>query len=813
MNEDLERFSSSLVSWYDSTCREFLVSTSQERATALDAVFDRLRRHQAQAEPELPVCFLGSSGVGKSTLLNGLVAGDISVLPQGGIGPLTAQATVVRFAQKRFFKATYQTARKLNNLLFALEKHYEAMQRREGREVVAVAGPEVSDDDRLEVETALPKSEGDNDRLRSYCDQVKQLIRGDQYAKLEIPYLAEALRACLEQKPRWNLEMAAEDLERIAEVRRIIGKGKKGNSETTRAAADDLPGFLLALQDHASGFLAPLIKTLEVGWDADFLAGGLVLVDLPGVGVANDEYREVTQHWIRHAKAVALVVDRAGVTEASADLLRTTGFLNGLLHEAGNEDGDVPTLLVVGVKLDETARDARNDEKQQNPGQKPRKWIVHFEEACGKFDELIRGQLHQQLQQLVDAGGDDTRAERQAAIERVLQTLEVHPVSAYDLRLFLEDDEDDRPRIRSAEESRIPGLQASLHEVVSRREQRAYMRGIEVCREAYESSTAAVDVVLAQWGQQERAADEAARLKADLEKFIGPLQSEFQVRQGAFREFLRGSIPMQIETRVDTAGASAQLEIQKYLRSLKGYHWATLRAAVRHGGTYDGAKNVDLPNEMTLRFEEPVAVVWSKYILAALRKETKLMSENYVRLVGEVVEWTRGEGTRVQPKIVEAMHAELKAQTKNLGSVGKEAINELKEAVKAELCGSIEKKVRKKCQQFVQKQLDVGTGVKDRMHEFFEEELSAVVVQVARPVAIKILTKHYQEVQLEIEGVLKKYRNPLDTAQEAIVGSHEQFVKRSDAQKRKSILERGRSVAASVPKLPQGVVRAFEVGE
>jgi putative ribosome biogenesis GTPase RsgA len=38
------------------------------------------------------VCFVGGAGVGKSTLVNALVAGGDTVVTSGGVGPLTAQA-------------------------------------------------------------------------------------------------------------------------------------------------------------------------------------------------------------------------------------------------------------------------------------------------------------------------------------------------------------------------------------------------------------------------------------------------------------------------------------------------------------------------------------------------------------------------------------------------------------------------------------------------------------------------------------------------------------------------------------------------
>jgi len=52
------------------------------------------------------ICFLGNSGVDKSTLLNALAAGEYQILPAGGIGPLTAQTTKVRYSKEKPFYVT-----------------------------------------------------------------------------------------------------------------------------------------------------------------------------------------------------------------------------------------------------------------------------------------------------------------------------------------------------------------------------------------------------------------------------------------------------------------------------------------------------------------------------------------------------------------------------------------------------------------------------------------------------------------------------------------------------------------------------------
>lgn len=808
MHRSLERGASSAIRWYNEHARPFLNEISPDRIQALDTSLKHLTELLEKTETELPVCFLGNSGVGKSTLLNSLVAGQLSVLPQGGVGPLTAQATTVRYAAEPYFRASYHTGDRLNRLVFALERHHEAELAR-SQAAPAPHDDEVesqlNEDDRLDAEMTTSDERGDTDdkaieKIDEYHRQGALLIRGNQFEKLTSTYLADCLRLCLGHHARWGTAPTTEDADRIARVRTALEMAKAGQVVTI-SAGEDLPRLLTELEIHASGFLAPLIRSLKVGWDTALLKNGLVLVDLPGVGVANDEYRHVTAQWIRRSRAVVLVVNRAGVSEASVDLLRTTGFLNSLLHDSHDQSGPRSILLVAVVQLDGVASDARNSAKQTNPGKKPPPWLHFFDQTCESIVPIVKNQVQTELQKLVDEGSSDTRPERAAAVDYVISTLQVHPVSAIDLRRLLEDDEEEPARIKSEEESRIPQLASAMGELADHHVNASLARARAAIEEVMERATSNIELVLAQWEQEDRAAGEAQRLKEDLSSFVNPLQREFDNRQGAFRNFLRSTIPIEIESRVESASQQARRAIEAYLRKLEGYHWATLRAAVRRGGTFIGAKHIDLPNELTLRFEEPVAVVWSRYILAALREQTRNLGADYVGFVGKLVEWANGQGGRVQPKLVEALHHELKVETRNLGSIGKEAIDELKDHVRGELFEHVEAQVRKRCQKFVRDKRDIGTGVKQRMLEFIREELAEAVVETAKPTAIRVLTTNYQSVEGEINDVFAKYANPLESATDAIVGAYEKHIRRSDAQRRKRVLDEGRAVLKAVPLL------------
>ena len=113
-----------LLEWFDRSAKPFLAKHAPDRLAALENDYKRLKRLREQPD-RITACFLGNSGIGKSTLLNALAAGAEHVLPAGGIGPLTAQATEVRYSETAMFRVTYHQRKHLWKVAFALERRHE----------------------------------------------------------------------------------------------------------------------------------------------------------------------------------------------------------------------------------------------------------------------------------------------------------------------------------------------------------------------------------------------------------------------------------------------------------------------------------------------------------------------------------------------------------------------------------------------------------------------------------------------------------------------------------------------------------------
>lgn len=202
---------------------------------------------------------------------------------------------------------------------------------------------------------------------------------------------------------------------------------------------------------------------------------------------------------------------------------------------------------------------------------------------------------------------------------------------------------------------------------------------------------------------------------------------------------------------------------------------------------FDGARTINLPFDFALRFEEPIAEVWGKTVLKQIRVRTQQFARDCVAFVDQIVEWAKHQGAGVQAELVLAQREEINADAKRLEVVGREVVNELRDQVKNSLIRKIEKPSRKKCEKFVNDNQARGTGVKVRILELFER-LAEDATDAASGPAIEILTARFREVEREIVAVFEQHADPLSSAADAIVATHELRVKRSDAQRRKRVL-------------------------
>jgi hypothetical protein len=469
-----------------------------------------------------------------------------------------------------------------------------------------------------------------------------------------------------------------------------------------------------------------------------------------------------------------------------AQLLRQSEFLNRFLHTSDEPEGN-PVLLIAITKVDDIARTRRLADKS-------RSFAAHFADVCQEMIPFIRNQLRNELEALWKDDGELHRA-KQDVIDRLLVTLRVHPISAVEFEALVSDD---GARLQDVGQTNIPAIAASLGEIRTIQEQERARRVETFFQSLRDGVLSQIRLVEAQWTDEACLAEEIEQLRKDLEAFMVPLRTRFATLQGQYREFLRQTAPQRIADLVTSGKEKSRNQIGKYLRRIGTAHWATLRASVRRGGRFSGATDVNLQQEFALRCEEPLAEAWGQEILKDIRRRTNEYADQCFELVEQTAEWARQQGARVQQNVVEAQKQSIYNDAARLKTVGRDMIKEVREKNSTDLINAIDGPIRMKCKRFVDANSDVGRGVKNRILSLFDQ-LADEIPDAAEKPALRILTRFFGEVEQEILLTLEEHQNPLEAMAEAIVASQEQYRLRSDAQKRKPILEQAGLLLATVP--------------
>lgn len=168
---------------------------------------------------------IGESGVGKSTLVNALLSDRLPLLPQGGIGPLTAIPIVVCYARAPCVKVRCRGTERIH-------------------ELVAACGSAVCDEGARRADVV------------GQAQMALLLATGSQFGRLSSAELMAFLAACLVEGGSARLPLALR-----AHATRARGVVRRGDSEQPILrieAGMDLPRFLTTLAEHGAGSGASL---------------------------------------------------------------------------------------------------------------------------------------------------------------------------------------------------------------------------------------------------------------------------------------------------------------------------------------------------------------------------------------------------------------------------------------------------------------------------------------------------------------------------------------------------------------------------
>ncbi len=770
-----------LRNWFDRHARPALAATEtpeqladyDQQAAALDA--------QAERVGELfPICVLGQAGVGKSTLINALIAETGHVVPSGGgNGPLTANALRVRYGEEKRFTVLYHGKQFINHTRFALDRKLERELQARG-EALPVSDPG-ENSGTAEASGAHDVGGEEGTASDSAVHRARLWVAGSQHNERSLSYLVDALAWVQGAKIRYGSQFEASDLERLQMLQRAMGFG---DSETPCTfAAHESADFHVQLDYHASGFLAPLIRDMQIEWPSPMLQNGIELIDLPGIGIQDDLYEVETERFVRErAKGILLVTHSRGLGRDEAELLRKSGFLNRLLHASDDPTADPLAFMVAMVKVDDVAKQNWKNEKEKNGGTAVRKKAEHFYELVESLRKNTATQIRQYFTEVWQSADMSLQNDKNAIIERLCDSVQVFPLSAPQYCLLMgQEDEDEMPFLPDVESTQVPGLRDAIIAAAQSARAEREARLAAAAGGFFGRLRARLNLHSAQLSEESRAQHEREEMEQKLDAYMGPRQREFDTRRGEFRGYLRKTVPELIDAKVTGAAMVAQKEMAAFLSKLRtDIHWATLRAAIRRNGAYFGARRVQIPHDFSLCFEAPVAQVWSGAILQGIRKETANYSAYQEEVLKEVLTWAKTSGIKVTTKLLEALVDEVQQQRKRLNGVGQEAVDELRTKVRSELIRKVEVAIRRRCERFVAERKDIGPGVLYRMQQMLQE-LVPDVIEAAKDPSVELLTSRFKEVEREIVAAFKEHSNPLEEAKDALLQRYDRQLARQNA--------------------------------
>jgi hypothetical protein len=767
--------------WYENSVKKILIKSKLDDAVnELDEFSLKLDKICQALDENFAVCVLGEAGIGKSTLINSIIDDHEHIVPSGGgHGPLTANALRVVYSEQKRIKVLYhgrkvvsETLRKLLAKIRAEKKQGDALSAEEGLESETEEGEEPPDKENFKTE---------NDREKEILEAEKRariLVCGKQSSDIELSYLVSCLRHILKIKNKNSLPILAEHKSNLEDVMEAIKLGS--SKEFKEISYTDRSLFRKALSDHATGHLSPLVFEMLIEWPSPTLKHSLEIIDLPGVGIHNDLYKNTTSDFLRlKAKAVMLVVRDRGLTDESVLVLKESGFLNRFLHSLHDPSSDPIRILAAVVHIDDIARSSWLADKDASPdGRATKNLASHFSDVANSAREYISRVTRELFEKEWTSVDAELNKDQKEIIDRLFGSLSIFPISALQFRLNTNPDAEDVQRpFLTEEQTGIPNLRNELSNISTQccleREERA----TSMLSSFLASARSHLKVLSAKLSDASRLDNERAEFERALNAYIAGQSSGYHHRKGQFRSFLRRTIPGQIEDKVCNAALKAKDDMQKVVVGMEDYPWNTIRAAVTRFGTYYGSRHINLPNQFAVLFEAPVARIWSRDILNNIKKETLSFTEYESQLLEEIFKWSKLNYANYRTDLLQALIEETDVRRGKINGLSAHAIDEQSGEVTKALLNLITTKIRNRCVRFVEANEHNGPGVKFRMINMFHKIAQDIADATTGPVA-ELLTQKFRAVEESIRKSFKENHDPLNDAKDALIDRYDKKLER-----------------------------------
>jgi hypothetical protein len=726
------------------------------------------------------VGFLGESQVGKSSVINAIL-GEV-LLPNGGVGPLTAQATEIKYGSIPVCAVVY----------------HDKEQLRQARRLVQSG---VENGEEAEVRASV---------LDFTKAQIRLLFsENGKTGNIDETHCARLLDAILDEK-----DPPADDRTFLAQRTRDIRK-LFGTSETISLEDQERSTFRAKLRERAAGWRAPLIKSLRITIDLPILQH-VEITDLPGIGVVCDAGMNEAERYIaKDADGVVVVVRNNGATESLLSLFERSGIIERFLWQENSRAKPLQLSLVV-TYADVVARTRRAELVQRlGPGH------PDIPSAAAIFQEVAEQQVRFMRQQLRDAllasierivrvtstveradGRKESEDRMQQiekyklALEKLCRELRIVCVNAPDYLGFVTNYTDDNFIRDDKQATNIHILHESLQSLATfaseaRRSSIAMSFGnlrahLKEALDLAENTLGNVDFL------NGKLIDKLERI---LRENVTPFNEKLQAETNAFDESIQAVVRSKVEDLVRIAERGAKSEVEELTAQAEDLHWRTLNAALVRGGIFSGTTaSLDYPGDIAHIFAVLIAQNLSEKVISPTEGEYKKlcqrMSSAFECFCDDVLQ-TELAGP-VRNAILSFRERAQRIESQRLDWTDDETLS-LAENVRNNLYDVVRVPIALECQNAVDASLNHGTGTKQRIIATFRSGCREAI-----SVASESL---FGSINDELSVLFKKMRDSIFETYAPLSAAFRQLLKTMQETESERLQQRSREILERVKKL------------
>ncbi len=663
-----------------------------------------LIRYRIDKPDQLRIALVGTTGAGKSTFLNAVLGQEI--LPVGVMQPCTSFVTSITHSPESGYSimVKFCTWEEFENDLKSLIKALQPGETDEGG------------DGRAESKRLI-----DAARKRAQAVFGDNALDESDLPDLSYDQLPEPVKDIFRAGPS-QMKVFQDAKPMLTELRQLV---------------------------HGDNCLWPLVKEVNISGPYPCLAGGLEIVDLPGLNDPNEARVEVTREYLRTSPFVWILFSMVrGLTDDIHKILQEEKLLRFLVLS-----GAYNSLSLVGTKAD----DIDNDAAPQLGLPEDCERDVLIQTYREKTVSEVRKQLEIMVRDLA------TRGEEGETLERLLEVacqVRVHTTSA---SAYCKLKKIGRLRrdygIENEWDTGISGIHEHLAEIT--KEAGAVFNIQNALRR------------LDQLGEEIEYffRSKASSASAELEEAHAHFQTEHQSFTNEIQNAQqRVNIQLELYRKhfMEKMDPLLEASVQGVNRVIEGWHaihWATLRAIVQRNGIFKSpstGRSYDFNEDLAEPLLAQLPVSWEKYFTDDLGHVT---SEFVIRVTESVKNFS--DKIRLIAELLfhtadDRMEQQLEWFRSKINALADEAKREIASAVRerrGELAANMSMVARNRMQSgYDQAKEESGPGMRRRILGILEP----TALDAARPIYDTIksdLLEGLKDLELIIIGMFRKLKH------------------------------------------------------